>query len=281
MPMFGHIASFKHQKNDLGFQALPRLMADFVTLNPELPNKTVQFRRTNINSNAIECNSAALAGLPYHKELPIHYDLDLWTRLLADTLGVTVHKIQNNIPASDVKAFYGSIPAELIYQLMMQESDNFVAEQLLLVCANQLFGTQNTSSAIKYALDSLLTDLPDRPIWIDGSGLSRYNLFTPRTLVKLLEKVQQRLSEKQLFNIFPAGGVSGTIARWYAAERGQPPYVFAKTGALSNQHCLSGYLITKSGKTLIFSFMNNNYAGSANPIREEMQSVLAYVRDNF
>ncbi|NJL74502.1 MAG: D-alanyl-D-alanine carboxypeptidase [Saprospiraceae bacterium] len=202
MPMFGHIASFRHQKNDLGFQAMPRLMADFVTLHPGLSSKTVQFRRTNINNNAIECNNAALAGVPYYEELPIHYDAHLWTRLLADTLGKIVQKMQNNIPLADVKALYGDIPAELTYQLMMQESDNFVAEQLLLVCANQLFGTQNTASAIQYALDSLLNGLPDKPIWVDGSGLSRYNLFTPRTLVKLLEKVQQRLPNERLFNIF-------------------------------------------------------------------------------
>jgi D-alanyl-D-alanine carboxypeptidase/D-alanyl-D-alanine-endopeptidase (penicillin-binding protein 4) len=97
----------------------------------------------------------------------------------------------------------------------------------------------------------------------------------------MLEKINQLLPQEQLFHIFPAGGVSGTIKRWYAPEKGQQPYVYAKTGTLSNQHALSGYLVTKSGKMLIFSFMHNNFTGSINTIRQEMQDIFVFIRDNF
>ena len=78
--------------------------------------------------------------------------------------------------------------------------------------------------------------------------------------------------------IFSTGGVSGTIKNWYAAEQ---PYVFAKTGTLKHNHSLSGYLKTNSGKTLIFSFMNNHYPFSSTQVKTEMQSLLEDIRENY
>jgi D-alanyl-D-alanine carboxypeptidase/D-alanyl-D-alanine-endopeptidase (penicillin-binding protein 4) len=68
------------------------------------------------------------------------------------------------------------------------------------------------------------------------------------------------------------------VKNWYKADS---PYIFGKTGSLSNNHCLSGYLITKSGKTLIFSFMNSNFVASTSDIRSNMQGILEYIRDNY
>ena len=79
--------------------------------------------------------------------------------------------------------------------------------------------------------------------------------------------------------MLPAGGERGTIKSWYGGK--EEPYVFAKTGTLSNKHCLSGYLKTKSGDVLIFSFMNNNYVGSSTPVKEEMQKVLEWIWENY
>jgi D-alanyl-D-alanine carboxypeptidase/D-alanyl-D-alanine-endopeptidase (penicillin-binding protein 4) len=78
--------------------------------------------------------------------------------------------------------------------------------------------------------------------------------------------------------IFPAGGRSGTIANWYAHD---PPFVYAKTGTLFNQHCLSGYLRADKGKWLMFSFMHNNFRGGSHRVREEMQKVLFEIKRKY
>ena len=150
-----------------------------------------------------------------------------------------------------------SVPSDLLYEEMMQASDNFISEQILLMCASTTFDTLNTKKIINHAIKNLMSDSPDKPIWRDGSGLSRYNLFTPQTMIYLLNKIHTSIPEERIFEIFPTGKTSGTIKNWYA------PYVHAKTGTLSNKHCLSGYIETKKGKTLIFSFMHNNYITSS------------------
>ena len=113
---------------------------------------------------------------------------------------------------------------------------------------------------------------------MDGSGLSRYNLFTPRSVVQLLEKIYAEVPQERLFELLPAGGESGTIKNLYKADT---PYVFGKTGTLENNHSLSGFLKTKSGKVLIFSFMNSNYTVPSSEIKAEMEKILLNLRDNL
>jgi D-alanyl-D-alanine carboxypeptidase/D-alanyl-D-alanine-endopeptidase (penicillin-binding protein 4) len=161
---------------------------------------------------------------------------------------------------------------------MMQESDNFIAEQLLLLCSGVLSDTLKPEIAIRYMKKNHLSDLPDPPVWIDGSGLSRYNLFTPRSIVKLWEKIYMKVDQERLFNLLAVGGQSGTLKNHY---NNNPPYIFGKTGTLSNNHSLSGYLITKKGDTLIFSFMSNNFTVSVSEVRKRMEAILKQLHNYY
>lgn len=159
--------------------------------------------------------------------------------------------------------------------VMMKRSDNFLAEQLLINKAIQL-GDHNTDQ-LRWNLKRIWS-LPDQTQWVDGSGLSRYNLITPNSLVKVLHLIYQQASWQMIQTIFPEGGVSGTIKDWYG---GNPSYLYAKTGTFRNNHCLSGYLVTNSGKTLIFSMMNNHYTRPVAEIKVAMQEVLEVIRDEY
>jgi D-alanyl-D-alanine carboxypeptidase/D-alanyl-D-alanine-endopeptidase (penicillin-binding protein 4) len=160
----------------------------------------------------------------------------------------------------------------------MQDSDNFIAEQLLLQCAALLSDTLQPEIAIRYAKKNLLTDLPDEPQWVDGSGLSRYNLFTPRSVVVLWDKMSRIVPRERLFKLLATGGRPGTIRNYFNAE---VPYIFGKTGSLSNNHCLSGFVVTKSGRTLIFSFMHNNFVQPTRKVRLEMEKFLNRIHERY
>ena len=197
--------------------------------------------------------------------------------LLQDALNKPITGI-NKMPISETSTLYG-IDSDSLYTELMQESDNFIAEQVLLLAASKIFDTLNSRKAITYALDSLLPNLPQQPKWVDGSGLSRYNLFTPQSMVYVLDRLYTEVPQERLFKIFPSGGVSGTLKNWYA---GNPkPYIYAKSGSLGNNYCLSGYLLTKSGKVLIFSFMNNHFKNPTSQVKEQMEALFEEIRDTY
>ncbi len=276
-PIYGNTAFFGRDSLAEGFVAYPRHFQHHIVFNPRLDNHRPLIRRQE-QANIFEYNSRALTGLPFSREVPFLTSPQMIADLLADTLGRPVQLVDLiNVAPEEAKTLRVPIP-DTLYRRLMQDSDNFIAEQLLLACSEKISGNLNSREAIRYAIDSLFRGIPDTLAWRDGSGLSRYNLFTPRSIAGILELVYREMPRERLFSIFPAGGVSGTIKDFYADKQ---PYVYAKTGTLSSLHCLSGYLLAKSGKVYIFSFMNNNYLGSSTPVKKEMEKVLRYVRDEF
>ena len=150
------------------------------------------------------------------------------------------------------------------------ESDNFIAEQLMLQVGHAVSGKFSVSEAISYSLTHYLPQLQQVPRWVDGSGLSRYNLFTPESMVYLLKKMYLEIPEERLFAYFPKGGRTGTLKNNYKNQ----PYIRAKSGTLSNNYNLSGYLITKKGTVLIFSYMSNHYQGGSSAVKEDISGYL-------
>ena len=279
LPIYGNLVRFDRDQSNVGFYVNPARFANLTVLNPNLGgNEPILVRREN--ENIFEYNPRALTGSAFEEYLPFRYQPELATALLSDTIGRNIQLLPLQlIPPPDAPRLNG-LEADILYRELMQESDNFIAEQLLLLISNEYFGALNTEDAIGFATDSLYANLPQPLRWVDGSGLSRYNLVSPRDLVQVLEGLYFSMEQNRLFGIFPAGGQSGTLKNWYAGESGRP-YVYAKTGTLSGVHCLSGYLETKSGKVLIFSFMHNNYTGSSRDYKEAMQTVLEEIRDTY
>ncbi|THU41642.1 D-alanyl-D-alanine carboxypeptidase/D-alanyl-D-alanine-endopeptidase [Niastella caeni] len=170
-----------------------------------------------------------------------------------------------------------SQPTDSLLQPMMHRSDNFYAEQSLLMVSQVKLGEMNDEKIIDTLLKTDLSNLPQKPRWVDGSGLSRYNLFTPNDFVILLNKMQQEFGMKRLQVILPTGG-RGTLGNLYKQDSN---YIFAKTGTLSGVVALSGYLYTKKNKLLIFSVLINNHTGSAVTIRRGVEAFLTGIRDRY
>ncbi len=210
------------------------------------------------------------------QDVPYLTSPELTVQLLADTLKKQV--FLRKIPLDRAARTLYSLPVDTVYRRMLVVSDNLLAEHLMLTVSGALGDTLNVPRGIAQVRRRFLADLPDRPVWVDGSGLSRYNAFTPRTMIRLLEKIREKVPQERLFGLLAVGGQSGTLKSVYGSKA---PFIFAKSGSLTGVYNLSGYLVARSGRVLLFSFMNNNFVTSTGEIRREVARVLEGVREGF
>ncbi len=272
-PVFGNFMELEKDSRDQ-VTARPSLFSHDLVRGDSVAGETEVIR--DLDSNRITFFPGRKGSASSIWEMPFHSSAEVIVSLLSDTLKKKVEVIHYPLPKQFLTL--NSIPADSLYRKMMQDSDNFIAEQLLLLCASIVSDTLAPEVAILYAKKNFLFDLPDDPVWVDGSGLSRYNLFTPRSIVRLWEKVYQKVPQERLFKLLAAGAQTGTLKNWHKADK---PYIFGKTGSLSNNHTLSGYLITKKDKVLIFSFMNTHFIAPSDEVRRMMQEILVTVRNEY
>jgi D-alanyl-D-alanine carboxypeptidase/D-alanyl-D-alanine-endopeptidase (penicillin-binding protein 4) len=201
--------------------------------------------------------------------------LQTLANLLSDTLHLEVQLApQKSISSMSV---IKSRPTDSLLRPMMHNSDNFFAEQSLLMVSNTRLGYMYDAAIIDTLLKTDLKDLPQRPRWVDGSGLSRYNLFSPEDFVTILNKMKNEFGMERIKVILPTGG-EGTISSYYKADSG---YIFVKTGTLSGVVALSGFLYTKKNKLLIFSILVNNHNASATDVRRAVEKFLQGIRAKY
>jgi D-alanyl-D-alanine carboxypeptidase/D-alanyl-D-alanine-endopeptidase (penicillin-binding protein 4) len=212
------------------------------------------------------------------REVPfVTHGLTSSIELLRD---VTGKQIQQAAPGASVKSSYAilkSRPTDSLLRPMMYRSDNFFAEQILLMVSDRLLGYMNEEMVIDTLLKTDLKELPQAPRWVDGSGLSRYNLFSPMDFVFLLNKMQHEFGMERVKTVFPAGG-KGTLSSYY---QNLSSSLYAKTGSLGGVICLSGYLLTRKQRWLLFSVLVNNHQGSGAHIRKQVESFLQQVYQSY
>lgn len=169
-----------------------------------------------------------------------------------------------------------SQPTDSLLRPMMHNSDNFFAEQTLLMVSNEVLGYMSDEEIIDTLLKTDLKGLPQKPRWVDGSGLSRYNLFSPNDFIFLLQKMQAEFGMQRIKNILPTAG-QGTLRGYYENATGK---IYAKTGSMSNNVSLSGYITTKKNKALLFSVHINGFSGTGRAGRKAIEKMILEIIEN-
>jgi D-alanyl-D-alanine carboxypeptidase/D-alanyl-D-alanine-endopeptidase (penicillin-binding protein 4) len=203
--------------------------------------------------------------------------------LLSDLFSKPIRPVRLNDFLSDGKGWRKNLqplfsqPTDSMLKPLMHRSDNFFAEQSLLMVSYEKLGFMNDAKIIDTILKTDFKDLPQKPRWVDGSGLSRYNLFTPQDFVAILHKMKKEFGMDRIRVIMATGG-EGTISSYYKTESG---FIYGKTGTLSGVVAFSGFLYTKKGKLLIFSTLVNNHQATATDVRRAIEKFLQGIRNRY
>ncbi|HVX50026.1 MAG TPA: D-alanyl-D-alanine carboxypeptidase [Chitinophagaceae bacterium] len=267
LPVYGNVMRITKKSN--GVQVSP---PSFPYISAEGANLDSGF---SINKEWDNNDVAIFPGRNSYLEVPFKPDIKQLCALLHDTLHAVVET--NFGPAGKAANIIHSQPTDSLLKIMMHRSDNFYAEQSLLMVSNEKLGVMNDEKIIDTLLHSDLKDLPRRPQWVDGSGLSRFNLFTPQDFVYILNRVKNEYNWSRITTIFETGG-TGTLSSYYKGLTGK---IYAKTGSLSNNIALSGYLITRRNKILVFSVLVNNHKVSATTVRRAVERFLTKVQQQY
>lgn len=155
-----------------------------------------------------------------------------------------------------------SPPVERILEVMLNSSDNLVAEMMarqVALASNQPASFSGGASAVLATLDKLGIPTAGARLY-DGSGLATADKLTPQLLVGILT-VAARPDQPVLHGLFtglPVAGYSGTLSdRYHSQSSGGAAAgeIRAKTGTLTGVNTLAGLVVDASGRLLAFAVM--------------------------
>lgn len=275
-PIYGNTIGYVYDSVQQTFDVLPKFFSDFAEVLAIDAEKKSPYRLKNTNIFSFAPDTARSA---YKNSVPFKTSDELTVTLLEDTLKRRIHWVKN-FDFNNAQLMY-SRPAKQLFAFMLKRSDNLAAEQILYLSAAEMRMPLSADHIIDLTQEQNLKIYPRPPIWRDGSGLSRYNLVTPRSMIKVLNYISTEISIDEMKQVLSIGGLDGTLKNWYKPLDGEYPYVFAKTGTLSNNHNLTGIIQTQSGRNLFFSFMNNNYPSGSRPIKLEMEKVMRLIYEHY
>jgi D-alanyl-D-alanine carboxypeptidase/D-alanyl-D-alanine-endopeptidase (penicillin-binding protein 4) len=156
---------------------------------------------------------------------------------------------------------------------MLKDSVNVYADAVLRLATGRE-GPREIGAALAAERISLrkwrITE--EAAVVVDGSGLSRFNLFSATGLVTVLTHEWDPAGRSPLMQALPVAGVDGTLARRMkgTAAAGN---LRAKTGSMTHVRSLAGYVTSGDGEPLAFAIIANNYEGPALAVTASIDAI--------
>lgn len=191
----------------------------------------------------------------------------LKAELLSAGIDYSGHLVRQRLvtPPANVLASTQSAPLHDLLKIMLKKSDNMIADTVFRTIGHERFGVPGTWRAGSDAVRQILRQKADidlgNSIQVDGSGLSRHDLISPATMMKVLQYIAQNDRELNFISLLPLAGYDGTLRyRGGLHEAGVDGKVSAKTGSLQGVYNLAGFMTTASGQRVAFVQFLSGYA---------------------
>ncbi len=192
------------------------------------------------------------------------------------------HAKQLMIPASTLKIFVTGAALEYFGKPIIPEvtitnqmSVNWRSSKLLRKIGGKVYNTPTTAAGAKAILDFWTTKGVDTEgmNFYDGNGLSRNNAISPKQLVDALYAMRTSPYFQVFYESLPLAGLTGTL---HKAMKGSAAVgrVHAKTGTIGKVKSFAGYVVTVTGRKLIFSLIVNDYDCRVKLMKKKMEAVM-------
>jgi D-alanyl-D-alanine carboxypeptidase/D-alanyl-D-alanine-endopeptidase (penicillin-binding protein 4) len=171
-----------------------------------------------------------------------------------------------------------SPPLAEIVEGILEPSQNWMTEQLVHTLGMELGKKGSWEEGFQVEAGFLTGEVGVDSLDIhyrDASGLSAYNLVTPRAMVQILAFMRNSPQGELYRNaLAEPGEEDSTLENRLTNLEGR---VFGKTGTISHVNSLSGYLTTESGREIIFSILTNGSGLPSSRVREGIDAVIQIV----
>ncbi len=258
-------------------QIIPNVSSQYFSIDQDVAIGDTGRTRISVTrefgSNVIEIRGYVKAGSSTFERSPTIYNpTKFYTAVLKEVLeenGITVEG--NPVDCDELDDMnwrqdqtllieHHSPPFRDILKGLMKRSQNMYAETMTRLLGYDEYGLGSFSNGKKVVEKQLeMWGIePGTYVYADGSGLSRYNYWSPAQFVKILEAMYDSPYWPVWYEMQAVAGVDGTLKN---RMKGTPAEknVHAKTGTIANSRGLSGYVTTQDGELLIFSFLINGH----------------------
>jgi D-alanyl-D-alanine carboxypeptidase len=192
------------------------------------------------------------------------------------------HAKELMIPASTLKIFVTGAALEYFGKPIIPEvtitnqmSVNWRSSKLLRKIGGKVYNTATTAAGARAIMDFWTTKGVDTEgmNFYDGNGLSRNNAISPKQLVDALYVMRTSPYYQVFYESLPLAGLSGTL---HKAMKGSAAVgrIRAKTGTIGKVKSFAGYVVTVTGRKLIFSLIVNNFDCRVKLMKKKLEAVM-------
>jgi D-alanyl-D-alanine carboxypeptidase len=186
------------------------------------------------------------------------------------------------IPASTLKIFVTGAALEYFGKPIIPEvtitnqmSVNWRSSKLLRKIGGKVYNKATTEAGVRAIMDFWTTKGVDTEgmNFYDGNGLSRNNAISPKQLVDALYVMRTSPYYEVFYESLPLAGLTGTL---HKAMKGSAAVgrIHAKTGTIGKVKSFAGYVVTVTGRKLIFSLIVNNFECRVKLMKKKLESVM-------
>ena len=185
--------------------------------------------------------------------------------------------VKDSIPVNSIIKIWKSPELQEIIKTLNYESVNLFAEHLCKYIGLTQLSDGSTKSGTKAIKSYWKKEGFDTEVMYlaDGSGLSRANAISAKTLVDVLSEMQNdSILAESFLNSIPKTGMDGT-QRYYFQNSFLKGKASAKSGSMTRVRSFAGYMTTQKGTNIAFAIIINNFNCGSFKMAGKMEKLIA------